>query len=185
MDSPSEDQKLSSAENYFEWQNYVSNALAPQGAELKSYFLTGSLDKTGLSPEEIGRLTPHYEFLIQHVLEITVSSVLIRRCGGYGSELLQNLRQVVGVVTPRIFYRKVQEILSLNKSFEENYDALLSFNRNFGPHLSKEEFFGYLLLSSARNPVFEDAFFNSPASSNISPDSVLKFKNANEHLIYE
>ncbi|GMF01946.1 unnamed protein product [[Candida] boidinii] len=64
---PSEDQKLSSAENYAEWRHYVSRALVPHGADLESYFLTGSFDDTGLSPEDSSRLAPHYESVLQCV----------------------------------------------------------------------------------------------------------------------
>ncbi|GME72415.1 unnamed protein product [[Candida] boidinii] len=170
---PSEDQKLSSAENYAEWRHYVSRALVPHGADLESYFLTGSFDETGLSPEESALLAPHYETTLQTVLQVTVSADLIKRYGGYGSELLQNLMQELGVVTPRLVYKKVQEIRSLDKSLKENFDAITSFLRNFGSQLSLHDYFAFVLLSSTKSSRLEDIILNSPSSSTISTNSVL------------
>lgn len=69
------------------------------------------------------------------VLQVYVSSVLIRRYGGYGFALLQSLMQELGVVTPGLVYQKIQT-LSLNKSLQKHFDSLNSFLRNFGSQLS-------------------------------------------------
>ncbi|GME80199.1 unnamed protein product [[Candida] boidinii] len=76
---PSAHQKLNSAENYAEWRHYVGRILLVTRADLKSYFLTGTFNEDGFSPEESMRLATVFETALQTVLQVTVSPTLIDR----------------------------------------------------------------------------------------------------------